>query len=307
MKVAILHQDLEWGEREIARQLQQKGFTVNLFDVRTTSLEDLTQTEELPSLVLNRVYASVANRDYRDNIKILDLLLSLERLGIPCMNSYYTSQFDYSKFKAAKRLKEEGVSTPETLYVGCLNTETKDRITGFIKKYGFPLIVKRDMGGRGKDLQRIENEQSLYTFLENKFSPTAQHEYAGGFVVQEFLKPTRPFDCRLAVFDGEFAFSYGRTLISRVNNGDAPWLASVKLGSRMINYDPTPEEVALAISASNAIGAIFNEVDMTQTEKGPAIIENNPTPNYDETEIDRVAKAVDLIEKTYCTTEAILR
>ena len=113
MKIIILHHDLEPEEIKIKEILEQKGFLAELKDIRDVDIEEI----EGNSVVLNRVYASVANRDFSSIEKTLDLLKKLEAKGIPCINSYFTSLYDYNKFEAYKKLKENGILTPETILV----------------------------------------------------------------------------------------------------------------------------------------------------------------------------------------------
>ena len=107
MRVAILHQDLEWAEQKMQGLFQERGAQATLHDVRQpidASIDALTGMD----LVMNRVYASVANRNYRDNLTTLSLLAALEARGIPCLNSYATTQADYSKIHAAYLLHQAG-------------------------------------------------------------------------------------------------------------------------------------------------------------------------------------------------------
>ncbi len=57
-KFAILHQDLEWAEQTLQRYIVLKGHEAILVDLNDADNVDFT----LFDVVLNRVYASVANR-----------------------------------------------------------------------------------------------------------------------------------------------------------------------------------------------------------------------------------------------------
>lgn len=287
MKVGILHQDLEWAEKEFNKVFKKMGLESNLYDVRKTNIDELSKND----FILNRVYASVANRDCKSNVYTLNLLNELKNKKIPCINSYLTTSADYSKKKSSEIMKKNQILNPETYKINSLK-ETNNAVD-FADKYGFPIILKRDMGGRGKDVKFIENKKEFKKTLEKVFSN--EDQYNQGYVVQEFLKNNRGYDCRIAIIDGEFGFSFSRSLISL--NGEEPWLASTSNGSKKEKYSPSKEEIGLAIKATKSIGAIFNEVDMTFTDKGPAIIENNPTPNY--------VKGEDLKDKLLIAAELI--
>ncbi len=315
MKIAILHQDLEWAEEEFQRQFKDRGIKADLYDVRDLIDDSLplptvhsdprrmglickdVQALRDYGLVLNRVYASVANRNWQDNMRALMMLGSLEALGMTCLNSLHTTLSDYSKSYASETMHEAGVLNPRSLLVTDLDEYDK-AVIPFVAEVGYPLVVKRDMGGRGKDLARVNDEGELEHVLQHMLSPTYKRSYDAGLVVQQFLHSVRDHDCRIAIVDGEFAFSYKRTLISSGSSDDI-WLASVARGSEMTEYTPEADDIEVARKATEAIGAMFNEVDITYTSDGPAIIENNPSPSYDETEVDRISMATELIVKRF--------
>lgn len=290
MKVGILHHDLEWAEKEMGRLLIEKGFEVVYVDVRSSNHDELFDCK----CVLNRVYASVGNRDCASNVKVLELLKEIEGKGIYCLNSYLATLNDYSKYKSSEIMNENGIANPRTIFIESVKDD-RDAILEFAKDEGYPLIIKRDMGGRGKDVLKIDDEEDLFASLNKVFADA--DGYDQGFVVQAFARNIRGYDCRIAIVDGEFAFSFKRSLIGTVE-GDELWLASVSRGSKKENYDPSDEEIALAKTATGAINAVFNEVDLTFTEEGPVIIENNPTPNYLEgQDEEKISGAVNLIVK----------
>jgi glutathione synthase/RimK-type ligase-like ATP-grasp enzyme len=288
MRVGILHHDLEWAEKEMGRLLSEKGFEVIYVDIRGSSYDELFGCK----CVLNRIYASVGNRDCVSNVKVLKLLKELEDKGIYCLNSYCATLNDYSKSKSSEIMNENEIVNPRTIFVESVDRD-RDAILEFAEEEGYPLIIKRDMGGRGKDVLKVDNEEELFFSLDKVFADS--EGYDQGFVVQAFARNVRGYDCRIAIVDGEFAFSFKRSLIG-VNEDDELWLASVSRGSKKESYNPSEEEIRLAKKATKNINAVFNEVDVTFTSDGPMIIENNPTPNYIEGQDEgKIKGAVDLV------------
>ena len=278
MKIGILHQDLEYSELEFKNIFENEfGIETRLFDVRKDISNKLDSFK--PNLVFNRVYASVANRCYGDVKNTLDILNKLENKGVFCVNSFKTSSYDYSKFNAAKCMRENGVSTPETLLVRDLSKDSRRSIDAFVEKYKFPIVLKRDTGGRGKDISKIDSLRELYPSLEKLVNSAPKELYFGNFVLQEFIKSSQDTDCRITIVDGRFFEAIARTLIS-YGDGDEIWLASYSLGSKYFPHEPSKEELNLALNATKSIGALFNVVDIITSEKGEVIIENNPTPQY---------------------------
>jgi glutathione synthase/RimK-type ligase-like ATP-grasp enzyme len=274
MNVYILHHDLEPTERKINQLFEEKGVNSELVDIRGADVRKFHQGD----LVLNRVYASVANRDYESIKRTLEILSTLEEKGVNCLNSHRTSVFDYNKFKSYELMNKNGIYTPRTLLVE--GTKSLESVCDIAEKeFTFPMIVKRNTGGRGKDISKVESYEDLIIDLKEKFNPKNRGNYDGEFIIQEFISSSREHDCRVGIIDGEFAFSYARSLIP-LRDGENPWLASTSNGSKECFYLAQEEEVKLALKASELIGARFNELDVTFTIKGPCIIENNPTPNY---------------------------
>lgn len=280
MKVGILHHDLEWAETKIAEILAAKGVDVNMYDVRDASVEDIFEND----LILNRVYASVSNRDYPSILKTLNLLKSAEKKGVPCLNSCETSRFDYDKYASFLLMSKAGIPTPKTILIKT-DEKLRDVVKILEKELKFPMIIKRNIGGRGKDVSRVENYDEALADLVGKFNGSNKEGYFGGFVAQELVRSSRDYDCRLGVIGGNVEFSYNRTLLS-VSSEDK-WLASTTNGSIEGIYEAEEIESEMGVRASRLIGADFNELDIMFTLDGPVVIENNPTPNYFNTADDR--------------------
>jgi len=273
MKVAILHHDLEFAEKKIAEIFKKKGHDTYLIDIRDAKLSDFKSAD----LVLNRVYASVANRDYASIKKTLELLKILEENGIECLNSYKTSVFDYDKYLSSLEMTKAGIKNPKTILID-ENKNTAKIAEYLANELGFPIIIKRNIGGRGKDISRVSTINEIKKDLEEKFENSKKEGYFGGFIAQKFVKTIKNHDCRIGVINYTALFSYGRSLIQ--SNSEDNWLASMSNGSKKINYEAEDREKELSEKATKLIGAQFNELDIMFTENGPSIIENNPTPNY---------------------------
>lgn len=275
MKIAVLHQDLEWAEETMKRYLVQNGHDAVLVDFRDANIADLTCFD----VVFNRVYASVANRNWQDNLSILDLLGHLEAAGVKCVNSQKTTQADYDKWMSAKIMQEMGVPTLATALINNMQGYTDQ--SRMISKWGFPLVIKRNMGGRAVDIYKANNDLELQSWLDKVFSADYLEHYAGGMIIQPYLPSVKPYDIRIAMVDGHFAYSYTRSLIP-MRPGEEAWVGSGEWGSVLTEYTPSAEEIDISRRASSSIGAIVNEVDLLETDNGFVVIENNPTPGFTE-------------------------
>ena len=292
MKITILHQDLEWSETAICNTLAGYGHQAILADIRETEAADIADS----GLVLNRIYASVANRNYRDNLKCLRLLKELESLGITCINSWFTSRVDYSKHLSWQLLASRGIPTPETVFIKTPDDTHLAR--RFADRHGFPLVIKRDLGGRALDILLLANPSEMDAALEHFFGESYQMHYDAGFILQTYHRNIRDYDCRIAVIDGQYAYAYKRSLIANSDTEPA-WIGSLSRGSESGSYRPDNAGTELAVLSTRAIQSLFNEVDIIFTETGPMVIENNPTPVFfADRDREKLESAVRLILKS---------
>ncbi len=283
LKIAMLHHDIEPPEEKFKEIFEKKECLIELFDIRNVVLEELKNYD----IIINRVYSSVASRDYGILKKILGLLKRLESSGKICINSYMASKADYSKYELFKKLSKHNILTPFTLFVN--SSENIEKISFLAsKKIGFPLVIKRDCGGKSYDIDKVNTIKELKDSLKNKFKVANEQGYEGGFILQEFMQPLREHDCRIGVVEGNFVFSYARSFVSR--NSKDKWIASTSGGSVEFDYSATNEEKNMAIKANLALNASFSESDIILTNKGPCIIEVNISPSYFIDSIDDIQR-----------------
>ena len=274
MKLAILHQDLEWGEQTLSTLLNQWGYETRLINIIDAQQTDFSQFD----IVLNRVYASVANRNLKDTALTLDILQQLETAGIRCINTYNSSRCDYDKYLQYKVMDEHGIPTPSTASINN-NDELEAYLCNSTGTQGYPVVVKRRTGGRAVGIFKANSAQELSNYLHKHLNDKSEGNYSAGYLVQTYLKSVRPYDIRIAIIAGKFAYSYSRSLVAS-NLNETPWIGSGELGSKVTKYEPTKAEISLALKASKATGALINEVDLLATENGLFVIENNLTPNF---------------------------
>jgi len=277
MKIGILHQDLEYQEKIIADDLIKEDFKVKLYDLRKTSVEELKTND----IILNRVFASVANRNYNDNLLALEQLKYLESLGVKCINSYFATKCDYSKHFSAQTMLKKGILTPDTYLITDISQIGEAKI--FAEKYGInngsPIVLKRDIGGRGKDIHLIKNMNDLEKKVKTALLEAKDDRYSAGYILQEFVESILPYDYRVSIVNGDIIYSMTRSFIKDEESGRS-WISSMTLGSIEKEIE-LPENIKeISLKATESICAFFNDIDIIVGTKGPYIIENNPTPNF---------------------------
>ena len=265
MKIAILHHDLEWTEQEFIKVFKDRGIEVKEFDIREPiDMQNLKHYD----IILNRVYASVANRDYHSNKQAIEFLEELENEGITCLNSVRATKADYYKHHAIRLQEEAGLLAPVTKIVS-----TYEEALEIAQELEYPVIMKRNTGGRGLGVQKIDDELELMEYFEDMI------DYGGDYIIQAYLYSTLTHDFRVTIINGEVVFAYTRELLS-VKEGEEPWLASVSRGSKRKICEPPKEVLEIALEGASAIDAFYDSIDIMITQHGPVIVEHNPTPNY---------------------------
>ncbi len=269
----------DWSIRAFGSEFEKRGVQVYMLDINTVGNEAVESPQDVYfpriskvvdegcKIWLNRVYPS--DSDFSNIRKVLSLTPWLNERGCTTVNSLTACTADYDKFFAYEIMEGRGILVPKTEKIRP-DTSPED----YLDEFGLPVVIKRNTGGRGIGVVKVSTEEELAITLK------LVHEKGREYLIQEFIRPLREFDVRVGVIDGQPLISYGRTL---VGEGE-PWMGSCNHGSEIIDYDATDEEKGIAVAASSAIGAILNETDIHITERGPVVIENNPTPGYDKGE-----------------------
>lgn len=263
MKVAVLHYgNPQWTEDQLVCFFEKKDVEIDLieymdFDKRDFSVYDL---------VLNRIYASVANENNFNFEKHVGNLEKLEKLGVKLINSSFASVCDYDKYVSSETMRKEGILNPITEKIS--NVE---EIRAFIEKYDSPVIVKPNTGGRGLDIAKFEDSSEV---PDNLFENVKSH--SDDFIVQTLAKSTEACDYRIFVIGEEVLFANTRTLVDG-------WLGSRSQGSKIEVVETINEDLRkFAVDATKSIKAEMNALDIVKTKDGYSVIENNPTPNFNE-------------------------
>ena len=267
MKVGIIYfKELQWTEKQLVLLFKERDIEIDLIEAGEL---DLSGIEEY-SFLLNRVYASTANENSFNFNDFLKKLKEIEENGIKVINSSFCSMCDYSKYVSAKVMEEKGVLTPKTIKV-----YSRDEVKKFLLNEGESIIFKPDTGGRGAGIHKIDSVEDISKNLFSKEGTKSQE-----FIIQPLAKSIVPIDYRVLVCRGEVLCTNSRTLIDG-------WLGSRSQGSKIKLLKEIPDDLKkIAIDATNAIGAEMNSLDIVQTKEGFSIIENNPTPNFNQEYID---------------------
>ena len=193
--------------------------------------------------------------------KDIYLAKQLELLGIPVFNSADTIEVSDDKIKTYQLLAEQQIPIPTTIVApktfGLPIALDDTFIQYTIKMLGFPLVMKETFGSFGEQVYLVHNEAELLAQME---------EISGKpFMFQQFIGSSYGVDLRLQVVGEKIV-----TAMKRVSKSD--FRANVTSGGTMEPHEPSEREKAVAIQASQAIGADFSGVDLLFGENGEPIV-----------------------------------
>ncbi|HEX5497706.1 MAG TPA: lysine biosynthesis protein LysX [Thermomicrobiales bacterium] len=253
-RLGVLVSHLRHEEKVILANARQRGIAVTpLFD---------------RNLVLDFSAASAAGSGIDIDV-LLDrcvahsragyILRTLERWGIPTLNSAHAVELCDDKAKNSLALEAAGVPTPKTMVAFSI-----DAALAACEAVGYPAVVKPVTGSWGRLLAKVNGPAQARTILEQKQElGSIQHQI---YYIQEYIqKPGR--DIRAYVVGDE-------PLAASYRTADH-WVTNAARGATSLPCPITPEIADLALAACRAVGARLAGVDLIETADGLKIVEVN--------------------------------
>lgn len=183
------------------------------------------------------------------------------------LNSSQSSFIAKDKAMCFKYLFEAGVPAIEHFLLKPTdykfsNETAKETLSNVKSNYHFPIVVKQNNGGGGKNICYAFDDSDL-TFAIAEFSSDN---------LEISLSPYYdfPIEYRCTYLDGEVLMSYGKTKGENQQN-------NLSKGAQVVEVpDSLKEQLhALAIKAGKAIGLRFANIDIVETSKGLMVLEVN--------------------------------
>lgn len=191
--------------------------------------------------------------------KDIYLARQLELLGIRVFNSADAIFTSDDKILTYQVLAQTDLPIPETIIAPKTFYEPEHLDERYIEKiiqtFGFPLIIKEAFGSFGEQVYLVNNRREMIKKINELHNKP--------YVFQEYIQTSYGKDLRLHVVGDEVVASMFR----QTEDDFRATAAGVRLG-----YDPTDEEIKLAVAATKAIGADFAGVDLLYGPGGSRII-----------------------------------
>lgn len=169
------------------------------------------------------------------------------------------------KLRSLQILSRSKVGLPKTVF-----TNYSNEVEDVIKQVGgAPLILKLLEGTQGLGVVLAETKNAAKSVIE------AFNGLQARVMVQEFVKEAKGEDIRAFVVDGHVVGAMRRKA------KDGEFRSNLHRGGTAEVIELSDEEEIVAIKATKALGLGVAGVDMLQSERGPLILEVNPSPGLE--------------------------
>ncbi len=192
----------------------------------------------------------------------MDALYTLERRGMPCINSPKSIEKTVDKYYTTALLEEAGLPVPST--VCCEGGE--EALENALDAMGGDMVYKPVFGSCGNGLMRIKAKEDIAVLMQR------MAEKGSVAYLQRFI-PCSNSDIRAFVINGEVRAAMKRT--------GSDWYANWSRGGKVQGYTLTPYEQELAVRAAGAVNADIAGVDIIKGDDGSTyVIEVNGCPGW---------------------------
>jgi [lysine-biosynthesis-protein LysW]--L-2-aminoadipate ligase len=254
VRLGILVAHLRPEEKAILAAARGMGMDViPLFD------RDLVLDLSAPNAAASGLNVDVVLDRSVAHTKALYTLRTLERWGIPTLNSASAVAMCDDKASTSLALEMAGIPTPRTVL--CYSQESALKAAATL---GYPVVIKPIMGSWGRLLAKANGPEQLKTILDQKTAHGGFHHEV--LYIQEYVeKPGR--DIRAYVVGGKVLAASYRTA--------EHWVTNAARGAVSKPCPITPELEDLALRACDAVGARLAGVDLFEVADGLQVVEVN--------------------------------
>lgn len=209
------------------------------------------------------------------------------RVG-PKSYSYYVDILDQvpQKYNLAIRAMLRGFDKGATYQV-LASSQIAMPATALLKRgeepASYPAVMKILNGNQGIGVELIKDKAE-----HSRFEQAYSNEKM--FLCQEFIAEAGKQDKRLLIVSDQCVAAMKRRSVSD------DFRANLHTGGTAEAYNPTPEEVALAIRTTKAFDLPYAGVDIIDSKRGPLILEINPSPGLAISEVTGIDVAAKIIE-----------
>jgi len=212
----------------------------------------------VPDIIIPRVGQNHPNYN-------LAIIKQFEIMGATTLNPVQAIIRSRDKLRSLQLLAQNGIPVPKTYFlndVASINQAIST--TG-----GAPTIIKITSGTQGVGVILSESIRSARSVLETMIS---QEQYV---IVQEFIQESSGRDKRAIVLGDKVVATMERISM------DDEFRANIHRGATHSKVELSIEAAKMARLATKILGLNFAGVDLIESNRGPLILEVNPSPGIE--------------------------
>ncbi len=272
--ITIYYEHPEWFTGLFAR-LDERGVPYRTAKPETKTFDPSRVRIGSTSLFVNRMSPSAVDRGLEHAIPYTqELLVHLERRGVPVFNGSHAFGYEISKARQHDLLQHLGIATPRTLVARC-----DSQLLTAAKHLEFPVIVKPNVGGSGAGISRYDTWDELHADVtDGKVSSGSD----AILLLQEYHSPEDGKITRVETVDGKFLYAirvevapergFNLCPADACRIIDGPELSIPKNGSQEIGLsvdrlDPPREVIAAVERIASAASLDAGGVEYLQSER----------------------------------------
>lgn len=168
------------------------------------------------------------------------------------------------KLRSMQILARADVGIPKTVFA----RETSDVADVIEQAGGTPLIIKVARGTHGNGVVLAETKKAAQAVMQ------AFYVEGVSFLVQEFVEESAGEDIRAFVVGGRVVASMKRQSL------DDDFRSNIHQGGEGSVVKLSEEERKTALKAAKTMGLSICGVDMMRSDRGPLVLEVNPSPGF---------------------------
>lgn len=171
------------------------------------------------------------------------------------------------KLRTLQILSRSGVGIPKTVFM----RNTMD-IDGLIDEMGeLPVVIKLASGTHGAGVVIADSKKAAKSVLQAFY---VMDDDGTNILMQEFVRESAGTDIRALVVGGKVVASMKRQSL------DDDFRSNLHQGGEGTSIKLTEEERKTARAAAKAMGLSVCGVDLMRSDRGPLVLEVNPSPGF---------------------------
>jgi ribosomal protein S6--L-glutamate ligase len=257
VRIAILSGGTGWHVQDLRRAAAEQAHTAAAVDFRGLFA---THTGSDPLAEFDAVIVRTMPAGSLEQIVFrMDVLQQAVSRGQVVLNPPRAVETCVDKFLTDHRLRQAGLPVPRS--VVCQRWQ--DAMPAF-ESLGGDVVVKPLFGAEGRGMVRVTDRELAFFAIE---------QTGGVIYLQQFVRHPG-WDVRAFVLNGRVLGAMRRT-------AKEDWRTNVAQGGSAERCELTTEQVALALAAMEAVGAVVAGVDLLCDERGEwYVIEVNAVPGW---------------------------